>query len=879
MSSLAATLLKACAVKGDKIKFRLQRSGDYRAVSGKEFYDNTLRVSKYLAEHKVSAGDRVILVAENSPEWITMALAVLNRGATLVPVAAVATTTEVDAIINKAQPKFILFSEAIAAAESLRSKNRLAAFSWNSESDAPLDEIIKKYSPDSLSETVEENSIAILIYTSGTTGNPKAVPLSHKNILVNAQSVPTVLKVSRRDRLVSVLPLSHMLEFTCGFVSPVLLGAQITYAKSIKGEDIVRALKDTRATIMVGVPLLYEIIARSLRAKLDAMPKILHLPVQYLMGVSEVFPIVGKIFFFPLHLAFGGFLRFFVAGGSRLHPDTFRFFRGIGIRMVQGYGLTETSPVLAITDPNDNDADYVGRALPSVEVGVFSSDGTPAPVGVEGEIWARGPSVFSGYLDASQNAEVFHGEWFRTGDLGIFDYRKMLRITGRKKDIIVTAAGKNIYPEEIESLVLASGRFLEAAALGMKDGNAERVVLVVVPDRSKFPQLAEDTYEKEVVHFTQSLCKSLSDYKWPQRIVVMHEELPKTITRKIKKHELRASIEKSDQSGLVKLEKQAGRTLDLKDGLESTVANAIASIRNINPDQIKSSDILNRDLGIDSLTFVEIIGAVEKKFSTVIDGAGFAEIITVEDLLSSLRTALEKTGKIKARKVRFVEFEPAENTQPYWAWPRRFLNVFMRAGLKIHYRMTAYGIEHIRDGGPFVFTPNHGSHFDTLAIAASIPGKDVHYTFAVAAKDYFFNKTWKAAVARLLINAIPFDRKMRIDESMARCGSVLEHGGSLIIFPEGTRSPTGQIQDFKPGVGRLLAGREKVRAVPVYISGAHDILPKGSRLPRGTGVHLKVYFGEPISFEEFSASPEAYKEIAQKLQAEVMRLEKLHQSE
>lgn len=169
-----------------------------------------------------------------------------------------------------------------------------------------------------------------------------------------------------------------------------------------------------------------------------------------------------------------------------------------------------------------------------------------------------------------------------------------------------------------------------------------------------------------------------------------------------------------------------------------------------------------------------------------------------------------------------------------------------------------------------MFTPNHASHFDLLSIAGSVPSRLIHRTFAVAAKDYFFNKTFKALAARALVNAIPFDRKGRVNESMQRCREALDQGDSLVIFPEGTRSPTGQLQDFKAGVGQLLAGHPKACAVPVFIDGAHQIMPKGSKLP-GPG-KLKVRFGKPISFRELTPDAESLKKVAERLRAEVVDL-------
>ncbi len=283
------------------------------------------------------------------------------------------------------------------------------------------------------------------------------------------------------------------------------------------------------------------------------------------------------------------------------------------------------------------------------------------------------------------------------------------------------------------------------------------------------------------------------------------------------------------------------------------------------------TDSLSKDLGLDSLTFVELVGAVEKKFNTRIEGIDFATIITVQDLVGALQFASGANKSLMSfSKVYFTEFAPKANQNFLWKIPRRLFNAFVRVILHSRHGIEVYGMENLESGGPFVFTPNHSSHFDLLSIAGSIPLRMVHRTFAVAAKDYFFNKTYKALGARILVNAIPFDRKGRVNESMQRCREALDGGDSLVIFPEGTRSPNGQLQDFKQGVGQLLAGHPKARAVPVYIDGAYRIMPKGSKFP-GPG-KLKVRFGKPISFRDLTTEPESLKKVAERLRAEVVDL-------
>jgi long-chain acyl-CoA synthetase len=873
MSSLHNTILTLHEKRGAHSAYSLQKeSGGYRTLTSADVRDQALRLSAYLRSRGVVAGDRVMLVSENGPEWPIAALAVLNLRAVLVPVASIGSSLEIENTLKSARPKFCIYSKDMAGTrhlDQLVETENVPSLSWRLQSDRPLEEWIRGVSPDPLDNSAPGEEVAVLIYTSGTTGNPKGVPISHGNILSNARAVTQVVRVGEKDSVVSVLPLSHMLEFTGGFVLATLAGAHVTYIKGLKPDDLMRALRDTRSTALIAVPLLYEVIARNLQAKLDASPGIVRSLFGIFSDLTRSHPALGRIFFFPVHRALGGNIRFFVAGGSKLQPQTFEYFKGLGITLLQGYGLTETSPVLTFTDFETASPDNVGRAVPGVEVGIFDDIGGRLPAGKEGEIWAKGPNVFAGYLDPQHSKGAFAGEWFRTGDLGNLDPEGLLRITGRKKDIIVTPAGKNVYPEEIESIVLASPEFLEAAALGLKDSAGhEKIALVVVPDRSRFQGKTQDEIRRALSERATEITCTLAEYKWPQKIEVFFEELPKTSTRKVKKHELRKLLEQRAQGGG---ESKSGALLNLSNELEGVIGRGIADISKADPARIRVADSLTKDLGLDSLTFVELIGQVEKKFNTRIEGIDFATIQTVQDLVSALQFAAGTKKKFRIfDRVFFADFAPRANRRPHWRLPRRLFNAILRINLRLKHSLQVEGLENLSEGGPFVFTPNHSSHFDLLSIAGAVPHRMVHHTFAVAAKDYFFNKTYKAIGARALVNAIPFDRKGRVNESMQHCRDALNEGDSLVIFPEGTRSPSGELQDFKAGVGQLLAGSIKARAVPVYIDGAHQIMPKGSKAP-GKG-KLRIRFGKPVSFRDTPADAEGFRQIAERLRAEVVDL-------
>lgn len=872
-ASLHNTILSLHGERGSHLAYSLQKeTGGYRSLSGAEVRDQALRFSAFLRSRGVGAGDRVMLVSENGPEWPIAALAVLNLRAVLVPVASIGSDLEIENTLKSARPKFCIYSKDIAGSghlDGLVKAENVPSLSWQLQCDHPLEEWIRGVSPDPLDSSATGSDVALLIYTSGTTGSPKGVPISHENILSNARAITKVIRVGMNDSVVSVLPLSHMLEFTGGFVLASLAGAHVTYIKGLKPDDLMRALRDTRSTALIAVPLLYEVIARNLQARLDESPAFVRSLFSAFADLTRAHPGLGRYLFFPVHRALGGNIRFFVAGGSRLQPQTFEYFKGLGITLLQGYGLTETSPVLTVTDFDTAAPDHVGRAVPGVEVGIFDELGTRLPSGQEGEIWARGPSVFAGYLDAEHSKHAFAGEWFRTGDLGNLDAQGLLRITGRKKDIIVTPAGKNVYPEEIESLVLTSPEFLEAAVLGLKDASGhEKIALVVVPDRSRFQGKTQQEIRGALSARASEITRVLAEYKWPQKIEVFFEELPKTSTRKVKKHELRKLLDARAQGGG---EKHGGATLNLGNELEGVIGRGIAEITKADPARIRLADSLTKDLGLDSLTFVELVGQVEKRFSTRIEGVDFAAIQTVQDLVSALQFAANTKKRFRVfDRVFFADFAPRANQAVWWKLPRRVFNAILRVNLRLRHSLQVEGLEHLAGGGPFVFTPNHSSHFDLLSIAGSIPHRMVHHTFAVAAKDYFFDKTFKALGARAFVNAIPFDRKGRVNESMQHCRDILRAGDSLVIFPEGTRSPTGELQDFKAGVGQLLAGGGDARAVPVFIDGAHQIMPKGSKAP-GAG-KLRVRFGKPVSFRDTPADAEGFRQIAERLRAEVVDL-------
>jgi long-chain acyl-CoA synthetase len=575
------------------------------------------------------------------------------------------------------------------------------------------------------------------------------------------------------------------------------------------------------------------------------------------------YPFLGKIIFKKVHEVFGGHIRYFFTGGAKIDPEVILRFQSLGIQMLQGYGLTETSPIISFTRVGSLKYKSVGKPLRSLQVKIHE----PSVTG-EGEIAVRGPSVFKGYFEnPTATAEAFKDGWFHTGDLGFLDEEGYIFITGRKKDMIVTPNGKNVYPEELEELLKGSALFSEVSVLGLESGRGEAVHAVIVPVdlRSNHPK--EKIWEE-----INRLTAGVSEYKKIQGVTVAFEELPKTPTKKVKKHLLRKMIqeghfEKTNQGAALK--NAMGSPLNANKENEKWLLEKLTEITK--KTQIYKESDLKQDLGIDSLTFMEIISILEAQFRVQIPDGEFSKMILVSDLLKYTEEIHENQLPVTAQTESLsTHFDFRKNNTILMTFARLLIHgLIIRPILKIFFRFKVKDQEFINSGGSFILTPNHSSHFDLLAILSSIPLRKLKTTYAVAAEDYFFNTRLKSLFVRLVFNAIPFDRKARIEKGFTICEEILKAGGNLVIFPEGTRSPDGNLSAFKAGVGRLLAGHA-YSAVPSYISGAFSILPKGGMIPK---LHpLSIRFAKPVNFKQVSPDSKSYLLVAETLHHSVENL-------
>lgn len=520
-----------------------------------------------LEQEGVKVGDRVAIQSENRPEWGLAYLAALEAGAVIVPLDALLKEHEVGEILVQSGARFCVVSArqrpVVERARDLRLPG-LRLVSLDPCDDLPSWPAAQERFPDERPrpERAAPDDLAVLLFTSGTTGQAKAVMLSHSNLLYNVEGLAQAIPYGPGDRMLSVLPLHHTFETTIGFLCPLRGGGSVAYARGLKSNELREDLRTAQATILVGVPLLYEKLLAAIRRGVADAPLASRLLVRVLLLVVQLASRLtgarlGARLLRPLRLKAGlGRMRLFVSGAAALPPGVFWGFVNLGIPVAEGYGLTECSPVVAANRTDRPEPGGVGHPLPGVEVRIDQPDS----VG-DGEIMVRGPNVMLGYFGNPQaTAEVMRDGWFLTGDLGRILADGRLKITGRVKNMIATAAGKKIYPEEIESHLGNSPYILEVVVVGGRDARGEReeVHAHVFPDFQALGALArsqgrafDETYAEEALRREIEMrCQLLAPYKRVKRVIVRRQEFAKTTTGKIRRQNLSAEAAEKKSSAV-----------------------------------------------------------------------------------------------------------------------------------------------------------------------------------------------------------------------------------------------------------------------------------------------------------------------------------------
>jgi long-chain acyl-CoA synthetase len=390
---------------------------------------------------------------------------------------------------------------------------------------------------------INPDDLAEIIFTSGSLGRAKGVMLSQRNLAANLMAMTSMIKMYSTDRFLSVLPIHHTYECTCGFLCPVYTGGSVHYARSLK--TVVDDLQKVKATMLLGVPLLYDKMFKKISKGIKD-DKVKSKVVPPLMKITDLLQGVGwkdakKKVFKELHEKFGGSIRIFIAGGAAPDPLVAKGLRELGFTFIQGYGLTETAPILALNRLDNFKDNAAGLPLPGVEIKINNPDSE----GI-GEIFTKGKNVMLGYYkNPKLTEETFEDGWFKTGDIGYIDSDGFLHISGRKKNVIISKSGKNIFPEEIEDILNRNSFIQECLVYGEKDGKQDEIIAVqLVTDAEAFIEYSEKNnvaitpqfIEKTISEAIKQANKELTSYKQIKKFYIRNKEFEKTTTQKIKRY-------------------------------------------------------------------------------------------------------------------------------------------------------------------------------------------------------------------------------------------------------------------------------------------------------------------------------------------------------
>ena len=864
-----------------RVAMRIERDGRKEQYTYADLRELALRAAAFFASQGIKPGDRVMLVSQNAPEWGMTYFGVLKAGATCIPVDSESSTDELLNFARAGDAAAVVLSEKLsrdhAELKDRMATEGLAAKVWTFDDVfAMADEETEDQRIALLPQRVHTQSVASLIFTSGTTGSPKGVMLSHRNFTSMVSMLSSVFDMSTRDGVLSVLPLHHTFEFSTGFLTPLSRGAQITYLPELTSDALARAIKNGHVTGMVGVPALWELLHRRIRNRLyeqsDWIGKSADLLIQANAWLRDKTAVnLGQILFYPIHEGLGGRIRYFISGGSALGEKVQNDFRGLGFTILEGYGLTEAAPVLTVTRPENLLVGSVGRPLPGVEVRISNPDTS----GV-GEVIARGPNVMLGYFEneaATRGALV--DRWLYTGDLGRLDDDGNLYLVGRSKEIIVDTNGKNVYPDELEETYANSPYVKELSIVGLPDGLGEKVACLVVPDDEYDIALSRDELRRRVEEHFREVSASLPYYKRVKLLQFTDIELPRTATRKVKRNEvveIMQTLEQSRKSG------RTGIASESKAPDSFWLRTVISSVSNRPLEEISINTRLS-ELGFDSLMFVELATAIENAGGSISAPERFNEIQDVRELIGVVSRQASASQRRESGAARAeAEQRKAEDEIYIPSIVRTVGNKGMDVVQKLFYERflkTRYeGRPNIPPHTNFIVAANHSSHLDMGLTKAALgeAGRDM---VALAAADYFFDNKYKRAYMENFTNLVPLERTGSLRQSLRHARSFLNRGYNALIFPEGTRSMTGQMADFKPVVG-YLALHSRVGILPVYLYGTYEAFPKGSSIIKSRDVGARIGRFLPVEeLEELTkgmARAEAYRLIAALVKHQVENL-------
>lgn len=528
----------------DHIALGMKSYLGWRELSYKGLGILAKRLGCFLVKAGVEKGDKVAILSESMPEWGAALFASTISGAISVPLDIKLTIYELTSILTDCQPKIMLVSSAflqtaLEIRKTVTSIEQIVVIDGHGEN-AEFPSLYKLKDTDDV-KWRHRNLLksALIIYTSGTTGMPKGVEITFQNMFAQMEGLGKAFKFGRRDKFLSILPMNHLFELTFGFLTLLNKGSSVYYSKSLKPKDIFPILQEKQITFMIVVPAFLKLLQTALEAEVKQGGKFKQFMFDFRYSLAKMtkYRWVKKLLFKKIHKLMGGKFRGFVSGGAPLDLKNGKFFETIGIRIFEGYGLSEASPVVSVNTENAHKLGSVGRPLSNVKVKVDK---------ITGELQVKGASVMKGYFNRPEmTADVITEDgWLKTGDIAKIDNDGFIWITGRIKNMIVLSGGKKVFPEEVEAVLSKSPLIQEVCVFGQKKQNGqkegtENVCVKVVPKQEIIEQYQNEAeLDKVIKAEVKNLSNRLSHFKRPTTVVVSKEPLPRNALKKVKRKEI-----------------------------------------------------------------------------------------------------------------------------------------------------------------------------------------------------------------------------------------------------------------------------------------------------------------------------------------------------
>jgi long-chain acyl-CoA synthetase len=813
-----------------------------------ELLDTAARFARELAARGIAKGERILLWGENSAEWVAAFLGCALSGVIAVPMDRGATPEFVARVAAQVNPRLALLGREQPGAG-------IAAPVLVLEE---LREIVAAHPAEPLlrAELTRDDALEI-VFTSGTTAEPRGVVISHGNFLANLEPLETeIRKYDKYERwfhpirFLNLLPLSHVFGQFMGIFVPPLLGGTILLLDTLNPGEVERVIRRERVSVLVTVPRLVESLRDKIERDLEAEGRIENFRRAFARAEKEHF-LRRWWRFRRIHRRFGWKFWAFISGGAALPEAAEKFWSRLGYAVIQGYGLTETASLVTVQHPFQLAKGSIGKALPGREIKLSEN----------GEILVRGESVAKGYWSARGGGlEPVAGDegWFHTGDLGVADAVGNLYFKGRRKNVIVTPAGLNVYPEDLEAVLRRRPEVRDAVVIPIeRDGNAEPCAVLLL--REPEPAAAEVA--------VRGANEQLADYQHIRRWHIWPEDdFPRTPTRKPQLHIITAAVREA--LGVAAAPSGAAEAPGATGGL----AELVARITGRTVEHLEPGANLARDLNLSSIERVELLAALEDRYQVELNESQFTEATTVGELDRLLREP-------SARRSDYV--------YPHWAQCRpvswiRFAVYYLLAWpatLLLGYP-SVRGRERLASlRGPVLFVSNHVTSIDVAFILAALPAR-FRNRLAVAMvgerlasmrrapRERFFLYRWYQrtlyALVVALFNVFPLPQRAGFRESFAFAGDSADRGYNLLVFPEGGLTPDGSIQPFRAGIG-ILANGLRLPVVPLRIDGLFPL--RQARRKTARPGQVRVTIGEPVTFEPEADPGEITKELERRVVA------------